>query len=151
MGRDIRFRAFDKFNEGFHYSRGYNNLAAFFAEVQKCEDGGNLIKLDQFTGLQDKNGKDIYSGDIVRYARELCLPEDYHSGEPNPSDGCYKRLGHVTITTSSGVTLNGVQTFTPEDEDLGKQSRRYNENPGRWSCFAKVVGDIHTTPELLKE
>ncbi len=68
MSRKIKFRAWDKENkEMFDLDIGgvdfqNFNLNEYIKELQ--ED----TILMQFIGLKDKNGKEIYEGDIVRYA-----------------------------------------------------------------------------------
>lgn len=70
--REIKFRCF--FYDGKDYKTGQmiSINEAFIEGYIEHDDGYNLMQpeeciiLMQFTGLQDKNGKEIYEGDIIQ-------------------------------------------------------------------------------------
>lgn len=59
--REIKFRVWDKEDKTFYY-QNEQKLGSFFDHTV-YPIGDNIVQ--QFTGLKDKEGKDVYEGDII--------------------------------------------------------------------------------------
>jgi len=94
-------------------------------------DGDKNIELMQFTGLKDKNGKEIYEGDIVRY--DLGDREAELEGEENRYD--YAQIvfynGQFLTLNHDGATLGEIVCFGQKNQ---------------W----EVIGNIYENPELIE-
>jgi uncharacterized phage protein (TIGR01671 family) len=88
--------------------------------------------LMQYTGFQDKNGIDIYEGDIIRYTFDL--PDSLHATE----NGLKVRTGKVFWSDWRGSFAVGNNLA---NNDLFKYIRNGNR--------VEVIGNIYENPELM--
>lgn len=91
MSRVLKFRAWDHFYGHFIYSDECANLAEFWAKVQGGIDAGREVPVQEFTGLTDAKGKEIWEGDIVK--RDL----DGDTGIVEMDDGVYTMSGDCQL------------------------------------------------------
>lgn len=130
----IKFRVWD--NE-CKVIRDYDELKGLTLDVLDASD----FKIEQFTGLTDVNGKDIYEGDILRLSRnepKTYIYDDKDNLKPKIiMPKTVTETAPVTKDTGTfGVSVKGV-FLTLREVDKGQQN-------------IEVIGNIHTNPELLE-
>jgi len=126
--REIKFRAWDKkqnlFWETVNISELVLHLDQFSNDFKQAVKNDSIIWL-QHTGLKDKNGKEIYEGDILQFEYYY---DDGQSGE-------YKAFQH---------------TVKWNDEDCGFYPIYRTSNYTMPRERYEVIGNIWENGELLK-
>lgn len=97
------------------------NTTAFWFDT--TEDEVDPATVGQYTGLNDRGGKEIYEGDIIRYFRPETLFIDY-----------------TGIIKFKDCSFN----FYHMDGDGMLRMRDFN------GLAIEILGNIHDNPELLK-
>lgn len=99
-------------------------------QAYKKDEGFVLM---QFTGLKDKNGKEIYEGDVV----EL----------PNGTRMVTKIGGYFTAEKgrTTGSNGYGVHFHTDDEQTV------HDASPFEKECTLEVIGNIYENPDLISK
>lgn len=119
--RELKFRAWYTGNSAFNKKMIYDEKPGDCLRWK--HEGQDISDIMQYTGLKDKNGKEIYEGDIVIF---------YDSFSLNPYEVRWSK-GRFDLHTEDNGYCN------PNTEDI-------------WIPYdMKIIGNIHNNPELLNE
>ncbi|MGU8572136.1 YopX family protein [Clostridium perfringens] len=140
MSRDIKFRVWDKTSDSMLYQDDFerveidtkNKMVTLIAEEESDKshyvldyEDGIEAEIMRYTGLKDKNGKEIYEGDIVSFYND----EEYR----------FKSTNALVIYDSAAFML--------EHKKLGKE---YLGEMDIENMCIKIIGNIYENPELLE-
>ena len=140
MSRDIKFRIYDTDEKEMFYQEDidYIDFITGIVFIHQ-EDGYDYLldyksddgKLMQYTGLKDKNGKEIYEGDIVTYSVKGSKEINKTVMSFNEEHGAYL----------FGI-YEGVKMPCGKKTRMNKYTRKSVNN-------VEVIGNIYENPELL--
>ena len=126
--RILKFRAWIGKRQMIFSGDTYGAYLDFFEKCRDAHDGYGGCFLMQFTGLLDKNGKEIYEGDICQCE----IADDYE---------LEYRVEKVTITFAYGAFCPIFMAY--------REFCDFDDKPLRYRKF-EIIGNIHENPELLR-
>lgn len=132
--REIKFRAWDK-KEEFMDSAWLID----WEHGKVCHSKHNQSELDdcvlmQYIGLKDKNGVEVYEGDIISF--------DLYGNEETEKGIIMFDNGSFVAQTDFSPALDGTHHGHPLTYELGSLIRNDKD--------VKVIGNIYENPDLLE-
>lgn len=136
MKREIKFRAWDKESKKMEQDFHIRSNSGEITQWIEGEPFAEFWELMQYTGLKDKNGNEIYEGDIVECEQMQGLGK--FKGIVHYSE-CYRDYGDGTMIYDPRYYLD---TRPWKFRGLGGEHCYFHNNP-------EVIGNIYENPELM--
>src|ERR1700722_4311797 len=138
--REIKLRVWefarpkDDFNGAMTYIDWANDYSVWLLRYCFKPENKHAYAIMQFTGLKDKNGKEIYEGDVLRI-----------TGKPPYDDviPLIRKVSFQPLAPACGFILGDA-----ERDYIEHFGRIMKDDDTDWDV--DVIGNIHENPNLLK-
>lgn len=128
--REIKFKIYDKELKEYHIEElqdlseddyWYDGDTEVWSVLYDCNHEQERFVALQYTGLKDKNGEEIYEGDILKFKMY---------------DGKYENYK---------IVFRNAEFEAINEEDTNFISTDI------WNVYGEVIGNIYENPELLED
>lgn len=134
--REIKFRAWN--GSKLEYDVVVGRFGAFYGAGLDPKDSASFTPYNtiysvgtpimQYTGLKDKNGKEIFEGDVVK-------------GEP-----CLM----VVVSIYGGLSIHPIRNLGQKHNELIAMPTN-DAQTASWLMETEIIGNIYENPELIGE
>lgn len=136
MKREIKFRAWDKKDKVMVDVAAMNfGPSGLWSLIEDADDAELQLEdnyeLMQYTGLNDKNGRDIYEGDIVYFGSVWCVGDEYDPREEEHTGLVEYRPDYASYVVNCNGKIYPLEQLISFDG-------------------YSVQGNVHENPELLE-
>ena len=140
--RELKFRAFyenklymQEYCGGFSYFIHNDSDALTLEDIFVAAERQKCI-IQQYTGLQDRNGKEIYEGDIIEHTFSKTTDDETSIHFGSKLNGSVSFCNHLCAY---------ILTIISDDRHNGDTFQLMNHVPSK-----KIIGNVFENPELLK-
>ena len=136
MSNRFKFRIYSFLDKSFHYFSIGDGETGYPQGI-----AGGVSEPQQYTGLTDKNGKEVYEGDVVKIKRWYLRPFINNKQEID--------YQHIEGETEIGQVIWG---WNSQKYLVSYEHIRYDDSEDfdKSSHSVEVIGNILENPELLK-
>lgn len=138
MNREIKFRIWDKEKKRFLNRKEIHDIGEFYYNgfMGECEKTGECeeYSMQQFTGIKDKNGKEIYEGDIVH--------EKWNDGIN------FNEENQVMVWNEKYCAwmMRGIKNWNKKSDKWDSYLGHHEKIKDKF----EVIGNLYENPDLLK-